>query len=121
MTEVSTTALLHSTKHLAHICAYSRIPVNWKAILTFHDNVLTINHIKLTIQDLHSLDDPKLLNNLYTTSTEPAVPCAAINRVTQILDATYKKASLPEVVNNNYRHLNIDPQNITSDRFAFLY
>ena len=63
------------------------------------------------MQDLYSLDDPKLLNNLYTESTAPSVSRVATNRVTQILDAKYGKANLPEVVDNNYKHLTIDQQN----------
>ena len=69
--------------------------VKWKAILNFHDKTLTIDHVALPMQDLHSLDDPKLLNNIYTESTEPSVSCVATNRVTQILDAKYEKANLP--------------------------
>ena len=45
--------------------------VNWKAILNFHDKTLTIDHVELPMQDLHSLRDIKLLNNIYTESTEP--------------------------------------------------
>ena len=69
--------------------------VNWKAIINVHDKTLTIDHIKVPMQDLHSLDGPKLLHNLYTESTEPLVPRVAINRVTQILDAKYEKPNLP--------------------------
>ena len=32
--------------------------VNWKDVLIFHDNTLTINHVVLSMQDLHSLDNP---------------------------------------------------------------
>ena len=53
------------------------------------------------MQDLYSLNDPQLLNNLYTKSTEPSVLHIATNRVTQILDAKHEKADLPEVVDNN--------------------
>ena len=35
----------------------------------------------------------------------------ATNRVTQILDAKYEKANLPEVVDNNCKHLPIYQQN----------
>ena len=45
--------------------------VNWKAILNFYDKTLTIEHVALPMQDLHSLDDPKLLNNLHTQGTKP--------------------------------------------------
>jgi hypothetical protein len=85
--------------------------VKWKAILNFHDKTLTIDHVALPMQDLHSLDDPKLLNNIYTESTEPSVSRVATNRVTQILDAKYEKANLPEVVNNNCKHLTINQRN----------
>ena len=55
--------------------------VQWKAILNLYDNILTIDHVALPMQDLHSLDDPKLLNNIYTESTEPSV-----SRVTSVPD-----------------------------------
>ena len=63
------------------------------------------------MQYLHSLDDQNLLNNLYTESTEPSVSRVATKRVTHILDAKCEKANLPEVVDNNYKHLTIDQQN----------
>ena len=80
--------------------------VDWKAILNCHDKTLTINHVKLPMQDLHSLDGTKLLNNLNTGSNEPSVSRVSTNRVTQILDAKCEKTNLPEGVDNNYKHLN---------------
>jgi hypothetical protein len=85
--------------------------VNWKAISNFHDKTLTIDHVELPMQDLHSLIDSKLLNNIYTESIEPSVSRVANNRVTQILDAKYEKANLPEVVDNNCKHLTTHQQN----------
>ena len=55
----------------------------------------------LPMQALHSLDDPKLLYNLYTKSIEPSVSRVANNKVTQIFDAKYEKSNLPEVVDIN--------------------
>ena len=85
--------------------------VNWKAMLSFHDKTLIIDNVALPMQDLHSLDGQKLLNNIYTESTEPSVSRVATNRVTNILDAKHEKANLPEVVDNNFKHLNIDQRN----------
>ena len=65
--------------------------VNWKAILTVHVKTLTIDHVELPMQYLHSLDDPKPLNNLYTESTEHSVSCVATDKVMQLLDAKYEK------------------------------
>ena len=52
-----------------------------------------------------------MLNNLYREATEPAISRVATNRVTQILDAKYEKANLPEVVENNCKHLNVQQRN----------
>ena len=85
--------------------------VNWKAIINVHDKTLTIDHIKVPMQDLHSLDGPKLLNNLYMENIESSVSPVAINRVTHILDAKYEKTNLPEVVDNTCKHLNTYQRN----------
>jgi hypothetical protein len=83
----------------------------WKTILNFHDKTVTIDHVELPMQSLQSLSDPKILNNLYREATEPAISRVATNRVTQILDAKYEKANLPEVVENNCKHLNVQQRN----------
>ena len=63
------------------------------------------------MQDLHSLDDPKVLHNLYIEGPEPSVSYVSTDIVTQILAAKYEKVKLPAVVDNNCKHLNIDQQN----------
>ena len=78
----------------------------WKTILNFHDKTVTIDHIELPMQSLESLGNKTMLNNIYREATEPAIPFIATNQVTQILDAKYEKANLPEVVQNNCKHLN---------------
>ena len=84
----------------------------WKTILNFHDKTVTIDHVELPMQSLQSLNNnPKMLNNLYREATEPAISRVATNRVTQILDAKYEKANLPEVVENNCKHLNVQQRN----------
>ena len=80
---------------------------NWKAILNFHDKTLSIDHVELPMQALEDLGDSNELNNLYRESTEPSVSRIAPNQVTQILDAKYEKANLPEIVNNNCAHLSV--------------
>ena len=81
---------------------------DWKTILNFHDKTVTIDHVELPMQSLQSLNNnPKMLNNLYREATEPAISRVATNRVTQILDAKYEKANLPEVVEKNCKHLNM--------------
>ena len=66
---------------------------NWKAILNFHSKTLSIDHVELPMQELQSLDDTKLLNNLYSHGTEPSVSHTATNRVTHILDSKYEKTN----------------------------
>ena len=84
---------------------------NWKAILNFDDLSVTIDHVKLPMQQLQDLGNPKVLQNLYRESTEPSVSRVATNRVTQILDAKYEKANLPNIVNDNCKHLNAQQRN----------
>ena len=38
---------------------------DWKTILNFHDKTLIIDHVELPMQSLISLNNPKILNNLY--------------------------------------------------------
>ena len=83
----------------------------WKTILNFHDKTVTINHVKLLIQSLRNLCNPKMLNNLYQEATEPAIFRVATNQVTQILDVKYEKANLPKVVKDNCGHLNVQQCN----------
>ena len=78
---------------------------NWKMILNLHDKIVIINHVELPIQSLESLYNPEMLNNLYREATEPAISRVATNGVTQILDAKYEKADLPNVVEDSCRHL----------------
>ena len=82
--------------------------INWKTILNFHGKSLTLDHVELLMQDLHYLNNPKLLHNLYTEVTEPSVSHIANNRVTHILDAKCEKANFLEVVDNNCKHLTIE-------------
>jgi len=84
---------------------------NWKAILNFEDQTVTIDHVELPMESLQSLSKKKMLNNLYKEATEPAISRVATNRVTQILDAKYEKANLPKVVDDNCKHLNAQQRN----------
>ena len=59
------------------------------------------------MRKLADLQNPKTVNNLYN-STEPVSTCSETEQITQILVAKYKKANLPEVVENNCKHLNND-------------
>eukprot|EP00957_Ditylum_brightwellii_P106290 8108372-Ditylum_brightwellii.AAC.1 len=68
----------------------------WKAILNFHDEIVTINQVKLPTESLQSLSKKKLPNNLYQEATKPAISQVATNQVTQILDANYENTILPK-------------------------
>ena len=83
---------------------------NWKAILNFHELTLTIDHVELPMQTLADLSDREL-HNLYKEAQEPTISRTATKRVTKILDAKYDKANLPEVVNDNGKHLTATQRN----------
>ena len=83
---------------------------NWKAILNFHDLTLTIDHVELPMQSLGDLGD-KALHNIYKEAQEPSISRVATKRVTEILDAKYEKANLPEIVDDNCKHLPVKQRN----------
>jgi len=83
---------------------------HWKAILNFHDSTVTIDHVELPMQSLGDLSDAAL-NNIYKEAQEPSISRTATKRVTKILDAKYDKANLPEIVNDNCKHLTVTQRN----------
>ena len=82
----------------------------WKAILNFHDLTVTIDHVELPMQVLGDLSDTAL-NNIYKDELEPSVSRTETKRATKILDAKYEKANLPEVVEDNCKHLTVTQRN----------
>ena len=84
---------------------------NWKSIPNFNDKIVTIDHVKFSMQSLQSLCTQTMLNNLYRKATEPVISRVAINQVTQILDANYEKVDLPKGVDDHCRHLNVQQRN----------
>jgi hypothetical protein len=62
------------------------------------------------MQSLGDLSD-KALHNIYKEAQEPSISRVATKRVTEILDAKYEKANLPEIVNDNCKHLSVKQRN----------
>ena len=83
---------------------------NWKDILNFPDLTVTIDHVEFPIQSLGDQSDTAL-NNIYEEAQEPSISRTATTRVTKILDAKYDKANLPEIVNDNCKHLIVTHRN----------
>ena len=62
------------------------------------------------MQSLGDLSDAAL-NNIYKEAQEPSISRTATTRITKILDAKYDKANLPEIVNDNCKHLTVTQRN----------
>ena len=83
----------------------------WKTIINFYDETVTINQVKLQIESLEYLSNRKKANNFYQDAIGPSISLVVINQVTQILDDKYEKANFPKVVDDNCGHLNVQQRN----------
>jgi hypothetical protein len=83
-------------------------------ILDFKDKMITVDEVKLPIQNINYLQGSSTLRALKLNhslamelhSTQDATKC-----VTQILDAKYKRADLQSIVRDNCKHLSANQQN----------
>ncbi len=77
-------------------------------ILDFKDKMITIDKVKLPMQNINYLQGSSTLRALklnHSLAMEPHSTQDAAKHVMQILDAKYNKADLQSIVRNNCKHL----------------
>ncbi len=80
-------------------------------ILDFKDKMITIDEVKLPMQNINYPQGSSTLRALrlnHSLVMEPQSTQDATKRVTQILDAKYQKADLQSIVRDNFKHLSAD-------------
>jgi len=85
-------------------------------VLNFKQKTITIDEIELPMTSITNMPTSRIkkalaLNNSLAKVKEPRSTEEATSRVVRILDANYKKANLPEIV-NTCSHLNPKEQNM---------
>jgi hypothetical protein len=82
-------------------------------ILDFKDKMITVDEVKLPMQNINYLQDSSTLHVLklnHSLAMEPQSTQEATKRVTRILDAKYQKADLQANVKDKCTHLSTDHQ-----------
>jgi hypothetical protein len=82
-------------------------------ILDFKDKMMTVNEVKLPMQNINYLQGSSTFRALrlnHSLAMEPQSTQDATKRVMQILDARYQKADLQSIVRDNCKHLSTDQQ-----------
>jgi hypothetical protein len=82
-------------------------------ILDFKDKMITIDEVKLPMQNINYLQGSSTLHVLklnHSLAMEPKSTQDATKHVTRILDAKYQKADLQSIVRDNCNHLSADQQ-----------
>ncbi len=82
-------------------------------ILDFKDKMITIDEVKLPMQNINYLQGFSTLHALklnHSLAMEPQSTQDATKPVTRILDAKYKKTDLQSIVQDNCKHLSTDHQ-----------
>jgi hypothetical protein len=82
-------------------------------IFDFKDNMITVDEVKLTMQNINYLQGSSTLHALrlnHSLAMEPQSTQDATKRVTRILDAKYQNADLQSIVKDNCNHLSTDQQ-----------
>jgi hypothetical protein len=82
-------------------------------ILDFKDKMITVDEVKLPMQNINYLQSSSTLRMLklnHSLAMETQSTQDATKHVTQILDAKYQKADLQSIVVNNCKHLSADQQ-----------
>jgi hypothetical protein len=77
-------------------------------ILDFKDKMITVDEVKLPMQNINYLQGSSTLRALklnHCLAMEPQSTQDATKRVTRILDAKYQKADLQAIVRDNCKHL----------------
>ncbi len=82
-------------------------------ILDFKDKMMTVDQVKLAMQNINYLQGFSTLRALklnHSLAMEPQSTQDATKRVTRILDAKYQKLDLQAIVRDNCKHLSADQQ-----------
>jgi hypothetical protein len=82
-------------------------------ILDFKDKMITVDEVKLPMQNINYLQGSSTLSALrlnHSLAMEPQSTQDATKCVTQILDAKYQKADLQSIVRDKCKHLSTDQQ-----------
>jgi hypothetical protein len=82
-------------------------------ILDFTDKIITVDEVKLPMQNINYLQGSSTLCALkldHSLAMEPQSTQGATKRVTRILDAKYQKAELQSIVRYTCKHLSADQQ-----------
>jgi hypothetical protein len=82
-------------------------------ILDFKDKMITVDEVKLPMQNINYLQGSSTLHALkfgHSLAMEPQSTQDATKRIKQILDAKYKKADLQSIVRDNCKHLSTNQQ-----------
>ena len=77
-------------------------------ILDFKDKMITLDEVKLPMQNINYLQGSSTLRALklnHSLAMEPQSTQDATKRVTRIQDAKYQKADLHSIVRDNCKHL----------------
>jgi hypothetical protein len=82
-------------------------------ILDFKDKMITIDEVKLPMQNINYLQGSSTLHALklnHSLAMEPQSTQDATKHVTRILDNKYQKADLQSIIRNNCKHLSANQQ-----------
>jgi hypothetical protein len=82
-------------------------------ILDFEDKMITVDEVKLPMQNINYLQGSSTLRALklnHSLATEPQSTQEATKCVTWILDTKYQKADLQAIVRDNCKHLSANQQ-----------
>ncbi len=103
-------------KYLSHRMTSLLAPKTMKEfgiILDFKDNMITVNEVKLPMQNINYLQGASTLRALklnHSLAMEPHSTQDATKCVTQGLDAKYKNADLQSIVSYNCKYLSANQQ-----------
>jgi hypothetical protein len=82
-------------------------------ILDFKDKMITVDEVKLPMQNINYLQGSSTLSALklnHSLAMEPQSTQEVTKRVTRILDAKYQKADLQSIVKDKCKHLSTNQQ-----------
>ena len=85
----------------------------YSIILEFKDKMITVDEVKLPMQNINYLQGCSTLRALklnHSLAMEPQSTQDATKHVMRILDAKYKKSDLQSFVRDNCKHLSTDQQ-----------
>ncbi len=87
--------------------------IRYGIILDFKDKMITVDEVKLPMQNINHLQGSSTLPVLklnHSLAMEPQSTQEATKHVTQILDTKYQKADLQSIVNDKCKHLSANQQ-----------